>query len=205
MAREMPVAQARFSVIHFEPLEDQATCQRGHMRYPYPFDPVKALHAIVYVADRVQNPTLHSISKVLYFADRVHLGKYGRFILGDSYVAMRNGPVPSHVYDYMKDVRDDRSARSDVDPSEFFSVVGRFRVQSVRKADTGFFSDSEISCLDDSILSYGSLSFAELTDLSHDKAWRSADENDFIDVEKIVVTLPDSDALLEHLNNPCPD
>ncbi len=39
---------------------------------------------------------------MMYFADRLHLERYGRFICGDSYVAMKNGPVPSFTYDILK-------------------------------------------------------------------------------------------------------
>jgi hypothetical protein len=49
------------------------------------------------------------------------------------------------------------------------------------------------------------MSFGQLTSLSHDKAWDSADENEFIEVEQIVATLPDSEVLLDHLANPHPD
>jgi len=175
------------------------------MRYPYPFDPDKALHAIVYVAARVQDPTFHSVSKVLYFADRAHLGEYGRFILGDSYVAMRHGPVPSHVYNLMKGVRGDGWVPAELKPETFFGVEDSYRINPRREADVDIFSDSEIECLDTSIRKYGQLSFGSLTKLSHDDAWHSADENDIIDVQNIVQTLPDSDALLEHLSDPHPD
>jgi uncharacterized phage-associated protein len=43
----------------------------------------------------------------MYFADRKHLEKYGRFICGDSYVAMKHGPVPSEIYDILKAVISD--------------------------------------------------------------------------------------------------
>jgi hypothetical protein len=57
------------------------------------FDAHKALEVILYVAGSV--PDMYRALKVLYFADREHLGRYGRLICGDTYVAMRLGPVPS--------------------------------------------------------------------------------------------------------------
>ena len=66
------------------------------------FDRDKALEAILYIANSLHNPTFHSISKMLYLSDKLHLQDYGRLICGDSYVAMEYGPVPSAIYNMMK-------------------------------------------------------------------------------------------------------
>src|SRR5437899_249948 len=71
------------------------------------FDPEKALQAILFVAHRIPEASFHQISKIIYFADKAHLQKYGRLICGDSYVAMKHGPVPSAIYDILKAVRGD--------------------------------------------------------------------------------------------------
>ena len=63
------------------------------------FNPEKSLQAVLYVANRLERKDFHKIFKVLYFADREHLTKYGRPITGDTYVAMEYGPVPSMIYD----------------------------------------------------------------------------------------------------------
>jgi ABC-type branched-subunit amino acid transport system ATPase component len=47
------------------------------------FDTEKAMEAILYIAKRVKIPTFHTISKIFYFADQIHILKYGRFITGD--------------------------------------------------------------------------------------------------------------------------
>ena len=62
----------------------------------------KLIELVVYLTGRLRGPTFHSISKMLYFADKLHLSKYGRLISGDNYVAMAHGPVPSAVYNIMK-------------------------------------------------------------------------------------------------------
>ena len=43
---------------------------------------------------------------VLLFADKKHLERYGRFITGDTYSAMENGPVPSFAYDVVKCIKE---------------------------------------------------------------------------------------------------
>src|SRR5574340_1046315 len=66
------------------------------------FDREKALETILFVAKNLATPTLHSVSKVLYLADKRHLQDYGRLICGDRYIAMEYGPVPSAIYNMMK-------------------------------------------------------------------------------------------------------
>lgn len=176
-------------------------------RIRFKFDPEKAVEAILYVANRVVDPGFHRVSKILYFADREHLAKYGRFVCGDSYVAMRNGPVPSGTYDILKYVRGDGLPFPCAVPHarESFRVEQGRLVFPLRDADPEVLSDSDKECLDVAIGKYGRMSFKQLTSASHDEAWESADENDFIEIERIAATLPDSEHLLEHLANPYPD
>lgn len=176
-------------------------------RIKFHFDPDKAVEIILYVAGRVRDPGFHRVSKILYFADREHLAAYGRFICGDSYVAMKHGPVPSGAYDILKFVRGDEIAF----PCSIPHAKDSFRVENgklivpYREANQEQLSESEKECLNAAIAKYGEMSFGKLTDISHDQAWQSADENDLIEVEQIVATLPDSKALLDHLSNPHPD
>jgi uncharacterized phage-associated protein len=91
------------------------------------FDPEKALNLVLYVAGEVPQATFHTISKVIYFADKLHLQRYGRLICGDSYVAMKHGLVPSEIYDMMKDVRGDGCSEQWHTAREAFQVTGKAR------------------------------------------------------------------------------
>lgn len=176
--------------------------ERSSKRIHFDFEPQKAIEVILYIAHKLQIPDFHKISKVLYFSDRNHLERYGRLICGDSYVAMKHGPVPSGVYDILKTVRGDGLcfcvAREKLD-MESFSVQDRKKVVPLRETNTDLLSESDIECLNEAIEKYGTLGFSELTEVSHDQAWESVDQNDVIDIEEIVATLSDSDELLEHL------
>ena len=146
-------------------------------------DTDKAVESILYIAKNVKNPTFHTISKVLYFADQLHIVKYGRFIVGDQYIAMKNGPVPSSIYDMLKYVRGDRSSCPSPKIRDLFSVKQNYVVVPYRDADLDEFSDSDIECLDMSISENGDLSFDELTKKSHDRVYDCADMNDCIPFE----------------------
>src|SRR5690606_8390266 len=61
------------------------------------FNAEKALASIWYLVQGTR-ADLYSVMKMLYLADKTHLGRYGRTITGDDYVAMPKGPVPDHSY-----------------------------------------------------------------------------------------------------------
>lgn len=163
------------------------------------FDPRKAIEAILYVASRTAN--VYTILKVLYFADKAHLSRYGRFITGDVYVAMRHGPVPSGAYDIIKQARGDGWAALP-EPVEQAFQVERNSVRPLRPANMRLLSASDVECLDEAIVQYGNLSFSKLRAISHkEPAYQASDENDRIPVEAIAATLPDSEALLDYLRD----
>jgi len=168
------------------------------MSVRYGFDTEKAIEVLLYIAER--SPNVYNALKVLYFADKDHLSKYGRLICGDSYVAMRRGPVPSGAYDLVKYARGDGLYWTDIPLNEAFSVQDHSIVLH-RKANLDLLSESDVECLDTAIEKYGYLPFGELKKLSHDNAFKSADENDFIPLEAIVKTLPNGDLLWDYLED----
>ena len=179
------------------------------MDYPFNFDADKAIESVLYILQQGTNPTFLHISKVMYFADREHLEKYGRFICGDNYVAMKRGPVPSRIYDLLKILRGDtllfnlpNSIVANAQSS--LKIKEKYNVHRLRDANLDFFSDSDLKCLDQAVKDYGNLSSEELTNLSHDQAWQSANENDFIEIEDIVTTLNNANELMEHLQDQHP-
>jgi len=177
-----------------------------NMKHPFIFKAEKSVETILYIVQNVKQPTFHRISKIMYFADKAHLEKYGRFICGDSYVAMKHGPVPSGTYDILKVTRGNGfSPLSLVNfTHQAFTIVEKFLVKPLRPALIVHFSDSDLECLDNAIETYGHLSFSQLTDLSHDQAWQAVDENDCINIEQIVATLTDTENLLDYLHDPYP-
>ena len=137
------------------------------------FDKSKALNSLLYVANRLQRKDFHKIFKILYFADRQHLADWGRPITGDTYIAMDAGPVPSRIYDMLKIVRGD-SYLSDIEGlGNFFAIENWMYVRPLRDANPDQLSKSEKESLNDSIARYGSLSYDEIKEKSHDIAWRS--------------------------------
>lgn len=163
-------------------------------------DVEKAVEVLLYVTKSV--PNMYNALKVLYFADKAHLAKYGRLIYGDSYVAMRHGPVPSAAYDILKGARGDGICPAGVSPADLFSIDTGHCITPRRDANLELLSESDLECLDGAIEEYGCLTFAGLQKRSHsDRAFQSSDENDFMSLEDIAASLPDGHLLLDYMKN----
>jgi uncharacterized phage-associated protein len=152
------------------------------------FDERKALAAILYISGKLierhqvskeTKPDMHRISKILYFADRKHLARYGRPILGDHFVAMKDGPVPSKTYDLMKAIKGESPFCNAENFKASFEVKG-FMVHPKQAADMDEFSESDIECINESLQENQDLTFGQLRDKSHDWAYNRASENNRI-------------------------
>jgi uncharacterized phage-associated protein len=158
----------------------------------------KTIEAILYLAQHMPDPSLLSISKLLYFADKTSLERYGRFITGDMYFAMENGPVPTQTYTLMKNAAQLTAAD--------FALDG-YAIRPLRDADQDEFSESDIECLKLILEMYGRVPNWKRIQDSHDEAWQQAWENrgssasSPMTVESIVELLEDPAELLAFLTS----
>ncbi len=163
------------------------------------FDEEKALATILYIVQQLLalhdiriKADLHKIFKVLYFADQKHIAQYGRPIVGDHYIAMKDGPVPSHIYEMIKITRGD-SVVQDIKGYRQFLEIKTHYVYPKQSPDIEQFSGSEIECLDESLAENASLTFQQLREKSHDRAYDLAKKDDtlsFIEIAKVAGTQP---------------
>jgi uncharacterized phage-associated protein len=164
----------------------------------------KAIETILYVARSLPERSQYWVLKAIYFADKRHLQRYGRFIFGEDYVAMEQGPVPSGAYDLVKAARGlNPWCQEPEGVGSAFSMRGNYIIP-LRDPDLDVFSKSDLECLDEAIEEVRPLSFGELKARSHDAAHEGSDENAFISVESIASLFPNRDELLEYLRDPYP-
>lgn len=159
-------------------------------------DVEKAVQVLRYVTEQV--PDLYHALKVLYFADREHLRRYGRFIYGETYIAMRLGPVPSAAYDMVKAADPGLLSAALQTAREGFEVEEDC-IAAKQEADLDYLSESDVECLDQAIHDYGYLSFEALRDASHDAAYEAAGPNERISAEDVARSFPNPAPLLAHL------
>lgn len=167
------------------------------------FDTNKAVAAIKLVLSNMDTKScdFHKLFKILYFAERGHLSKYGRSITGDKYIAMKDGPVPSNIYDVLRVLGGDSIFNTSIDFTRDFAVKnGHYIYLLNSNLDMDIFSESEVECLSDSIEENKNLSFGILRDRSHDFAWQSANKNDDMSIFDIAKAGGANDDLLRYIS-----
>ncbi len=160
------------------------------------FDEEKAVNVVLFILKELGKSDRHQLAKILYFADQKHLVKYGRTILGDTYIKMPNGPVPSAVYDGIKAVNKKQGT------FKFFEDslnTDRYFITPSKQPDMDEMSESEIECISESIHENASLSFDQLTKKSHDIAYNNASNNRRISITKIAEEGGASKGVIEHI------
>jgi len=124
-------------------------------------------------------------AKLLFHADKYHLLKYGRPVIGDQYACMEYGPVPSASLNVMNDVvahdKHFRPLAKDLFDEYLTVEKSMFRKYPVFRArkdpDLDVFSESDIEALDYARKNYGSKPAWKLSEQSHDEpSWRLANE-----------------------------
>lgn len=166
----------------------------------FKFDKNKAITAILYITKELNGVDLHKISKILFYADQKHLTKYGRPIIGDNYIAMPNGPVPSEIYNSINAVRYNNCFSPDILELNKYITVNGYNIEAKEKPDIDEFSDSDIECLNKSIKENKDLNFDQLTEKSHGEAYLSATLNGKINLEEIAKEGGANNAMLNYIS-----
>jgi uncharacterized phage-associated protein len=104
--------------------------------------------------------------KLVFFADRYHVRKYGRLLTNDSYVAMEHGPVPSKTKDiaesndYLEEAIKEYS-------QEFVDPINNLVICSINTVDENVFSESDLEALNFAWDTFGHLDQFQLRDITH--------------------------------------
>jgi uncharacterized phage-associated protein len=156
-------------------------------RLRFQFDEKKGVEALTYIATRWKGVTPFFASKVLFFAEKWHLNRYARPIVGDTFIAMPNGPVPSTLYDFIKGNLDQAG-----DPAAFVAALRVDRAQyaqlnAERSVDGNILSVSDTECLDEAISFCQKHRFVSLSNLTHqERSWSEAPTNGPMDYEAMI-------------------
>jgi len=138
-----------------------------------PFEKNKLIEVVLYILNKTKGADIYHLFKILYFAQREHLAKWGLPIVTDDFIALPYGPVPEQLYNAVRKKKDSFA-------DTFYTNVekGSDDADNIylakRDANLGFISKSELEELDKSIQENQGKSFNELYNSSHDKAWQQA-------------------------------
>ena len=170
------------------------------------FDQEKFVNAILFFAKHANPKQLGStkLNKLLYHSDFLHFKRYGRPIIGDRYVKMPYGPVPSTAYAIIVGA----SAKLAERPSKTNVLTGRVRVREVKitddkklqkiealvEPDLAVFSESELEVLQEIATEYKNRTGTRLSKDSHepDQPWSQTDYLQVIRYELVLDESKDS-------------
>ncbi len=131
------------------------------------FNYKKATQALNYLAQQEGGKiNKMKVLKLIYFADRYHLRKYGRLITNDNYLAMQYGPVPSSV----KDIAESHDFLDDtvkVYSLQFIQPINNLVLESIAEVDRDILSESDLEALQFAWDNFGHLTQFQLAKLTH--------------------------------------
>lgn len=140
-------------------------------------DVLKLKAAVLYVVNKCGEIGYFHLFKILYFANREHYAKYGRGIIKDTFCALPKGPVPSFLFDAVKNLSSTQKGGEhkvisdslyNQDPTYYYLLSAK------ELPDMDELSKSDIQCLDESIKDNKDLEVNILSNKSHDEAWGEA-------------------------------
>jgi uncharacterized phage-associated protein len=167
----------------------------------FAFNDAKAVEVLAYIVSEWDGISPFYVSKVLFFAEKEHLNAYGRPIIGDTYIAMDEGPVPSAIRDYIN-----HNFRSIEKPAELDQAVkiekGKYYRKlhpGQRKPDMAKLSATDVEEIKKAINFCRGKSRSYLSKITHfEKAWAEAPSNRAMKYENFIDDKnPHRDEILE--------
>lgn len=160
------------------------------------FEKNKLTQIVLYILRKTGGMDYYHLFKILYFAERSHLVKWGTTMCGDSFCALKYGPVPTQLYDAIK--RDKSYGEELIDLLyDAVDIAGEDAptvLLAKKEPDMDYISQAAKEAIDASINENLHLSFDQLYRKSHDSAW----EESFYGHSKRNMISPVSMAKAEH-------
>lgn len=174
---------------------------------PFRLDLPKLFETILYFLEKRHPLTRFDLSKMIYFADREHLFKFGTPITGDSFYAMEHGPVPSQAYDILKVVSGENNQFLDRE-------VQQAAIENLGTNDDGlsfspkrppnkdYLSPSAMECLNFAFDKVDGRSFGEISDETHQHSgYKNLDPNDMLSFWDIIKDAENYEELKEYIED----
>lgn len=140
------------------------------------FEKHKLCEIVLYILNKTKGLDYYRVFKVIYFANVAHLAKYGIPVVADDFCALKDGPVPSALYNCIKDDRYcDKELQSILnDCIQKGNDDAYYMLEAKREADKDYLSKADIEVLDKSISENAGLPYRELRAKSHGEEWSRA-------------------------------
>jgi len=161
----------------------------------------KAVEALAFIASERPRLSQKFFAKIFFYAEKWHLNDYGRPIIADTYIAMKQGPVPSAVRDIILEKWNWTEKPDNFDTSiEIIDDHGLLKVAAKGGASFDRLSNTDKAMLRKAIAFCADMTADELSTVSHqDRAWYETDRDKPIDVEKMIDDEnPERESIMEY-------
>lgn len=166
-------------------------CQQreGEMTIRYRVNFEKAVETILWLAREKPDIDIYHIGKTIFYAEKLHLNRYARPLIGDAYQRGDYGPFPSTVRDIVHQKSnwlDNECIQKCVD--SFNVKYGLYATPIPKRSpDMDFFSETDIECLRNALKAVGDLPFDELKRMTHEEeSFLAAINNDQLNYELLI-------------------
>lgn len=140
-------------------------------------DKYKALEYVenvLYILHKANGLDYYKLFKIMYFAQRKHLAQYGLCIFPDEFHALPNGPVPTMLYDAIK-----QSKPTPITTEWNKSVIkgtedAHYILLPLRPANEDYISEAAKQTMDWAFNEYSTKNFMQLKEESHTPLWQKA-------------------------------
>ena len=170
------------------------------------FSPQKAVAALMYIVSKATD-NMYNALKMLYVADKRHLNDTGRYMFGETYVAMKKGATPSGVYDIVKYVRGDGDNHYNFTNAKNLFSVNNDKIVLKQDVPTDHISEAAKTYLDGVVKENQGASIFHWYRAAHDSAWKSVwfqgvlSGSRDITPQDIAEKSLQNDSLLQYLND----
>lgn len=134
------------------------------------------IEVVLYVLNKTRGVDFYHLFKILYFADKAFLAKWGVRLIADDFHALAYGPVPTNLYNAVKN-----DQRVNHELLELYgNAVEKAGVDAPnvliarRQENMDYITPAMEEVLNASIEDNLPLSFSQLKEKSHDSAWEKA-------------------------------
>jgi len=155
----------------------------------YRINYTKAIETILWLVNQKPGLDIYHIGKAIFYAEKCHLNKYARPIIGDVYQKGDYGPFPSTIRDIIQQKVEWIPPDQIQESIEAFKVVNNPYPTPIPKRlpNLNFFSGTDIECLKEALGVVGELSFDELKKMTHEEeSFLSAIEKNQINYELLI-------------------
>ena len=168
---------------------------------PFRFELKKAHHVLLFAIHSMGGVAdLSRLFLLLYLADTKHLAKYGSLITGDTYLAMKYGPVPFHILSIFKQLKEESTEHNEPPKSKAcFSINDKQQVVALTSYEKDYLSESEVECLFEILQQHKREELDLLCACTAGLAWRGADINGEISIEDMAMESGASTEMISYI------